>query len=109
MSILKKSAFERASRSKPYSPAHRGISERVLSNADLWNQQLNIEKRGPQCTCDSRSQNNDHPRNRVIVSVGIEGVGIPIDLLSPLFWEELQCPGIHNKKDIEQGKHKAEI
>ena len=81
----------------------------VLSNTDLWNQQLNIEKRCPQSTCDGCSQNDDHPRNRIIVAVGIESVGIPIDLLPPFFWEKLQCPGVHNEEDIEQGKYDAEI
>ena len=108
MSILKKSAFNRAPRSKPYSRAHRDIPRQILSDTDLGNQQLNIEKRYPQCTCDGCSQNDNHPRNRIIVAIRIRRVGVPIDLLSPLFWKELQCPGVHNEKDIEQGKDKAE-
>ena len=79
-----------------------------LLNTDLGNQQLNIEERCPKCTGDGCSQNDDHPRNRIIIAVGIKGVGIPIDLLSPLCWKELQCPSIHNEEDIEQGKNKAE-
>ena len=88
---------------------HRGyLSRLIFSNTDLGDQQLNIEKRDPQCACDGCNQNDNHPRNRIVVSIGVECVGIPIDLIPPLFWEELQCPGVHNEKYIEQGKRKAE-
>ena len=85
------------------------LPKQFLSDADLGNQELDIEKRSPQSTCDGRHQNDDHPRNRIIVAVGIESIGIPIDLVSPFFWEKLQCPGVHNEEDIEQSKHNAEI
>ena len=108
-SILKNPAFKQASRSMPYLPPSQKNTLAGSSDTDLGNQQLNIEKRRPQCTCDGSRQNDDHPRNRIVVAIWIEGIWIPIDLISPFFWEKLQCPGVHNEKDVEQSKHNAEV
>ena len=49
------------------------LPKQCLSDTDLRDQQLDIEKRCPQCTCDSRDQDDDHPRNRIIVVAELIG------------------------------------
>jgi hypothetical protein len=73
---------------------HTLIFDENKSDANLGNQQLNIEKRCPQSTGNCRNQDDNNARDRIIVAIGIGRLRVAINFIPPFFRKELQCPRI---------------